>query len=282
MPGELSRYGPIPPGQARGLAAAAAAAAADPAVRWQVTVTDDRGAALAVTVLGGRRGTPATGLIDQVTVTIAASLAGGPGGGATSNEWAAALLDGIRAAGHQELANVLARTVAAAAKAAAEATMRTLLNASADGCAHTLEVKSYKVPGTMRRWIIARDRACRNPICRRRAPQCDMDHTVPFEKGVRTCPCGLGPLCRAHHELKQLPGWRLSQGTQGHFTGTLRRAAPHLPRETIRVRHLTGTAMVFTAEPPPPPNRHRRTASVKPCRRGRSGGSGPPDPPTHA
>lgn len=215
LPGELSWYGPIPPGQARGLAAAAAA---DPAVRWQVIVTDDRGAALAVTILGGRRDTPVTSLIDEVTVTIAASLAARPGGDGAARHWATVLLDGVRAAGRPELASILAKTMAAAEKAVAEAQMRAILDEAAGGCAHTLEVKSYKVPGTMRRWITARDRTCRNPICRRRATQCDMDHTVPFEKGGRTCPCGLGSLCRAHHELKQLPGWHLSQDAQGCFT----------------------------------------------------------------
>lgn len=217
LPGELSWYGPIPPGQARGLADAAAA---DPAVRWQVIVTDDRGAAMAVTILGGRRDTPVTGLIDEVTVTIAASLAAGPGGDGATRHWATVLLDGVRAAGHPELASILAKTMAAAKKATAEAQLRAILDEAAGGCAHALEVKSYKVPATMRRWITARDRACRNPICRRRATQCDMDHTVPFEKGGRTCPCDLGPLCRAHHELKQLPGWHLSQDVQGHFTWT--------------------------------------------------------------
>ncbi|MGH3165996.1 MAG: HNH endonuclease, partial [Trebonia sp.] len=217
LPGELARYGPIPPGQARDLAAAAAA---DPAVRWQVIVTHDDGRALAVTILGGRRDTAATGLIDEVTVTIAASLAEGLDSDDATRHWAASLLDGIRAAGRPELASILGKIITAARKAAAEAEMRALLDEQAGGCAHTIQVTGYKVPDTMRRWIIARDRTCRNPVCRRRAAQCDADHTRPYHKGGRTCPCGLGPLCRGHHELKQLPGWHLAQDAQGYFTWT--------------------------------------------------------------
>jgi hypothetical protein len=217
LPGELSWYGPIPPGQARDLAAAAAT---DPAVRWQIIVTDDQGAALAVTVLGGRRDTAATGLIDEVTLTIGASLAAGLDSDDPARHWTTTLLKSIIDAGHPELAGVLSKTIAAANKAAAGAQMRALLDERAGGCAHTLEVKSYKVPDTMRRWITARDRTCRNPICRRRAAQSDMDHTRPYDKGGRTCPCDLGPLCRAHHELKQLPGWHLAMDKQGRFTWT--------------------------------------------------------------
>jgi hypothetical protein len=74
-----------------------------------------------------------------------------------------------------------------------------------------MEAAGYRVTGTLRRWVAIRDRTCRNPVCRRRAAQCDQDHTVPYDRGGRTCPCGLGSLCRTHHQLKQLPGWQLSQ-----------------------------------------------------------------------
>ena len=72
----------------------------------------------------------------------------------------------------------------------------------------------------MRRWLNTRDRICRNPICRRPATQCDQDHTLAYDRGGRSCTCNLGGLCRLHHQLKQLPGWQLTQDAQGYFTWT--------------------------------------------------------------
>ena len=40
------------------------------------------------------------------------------------------------------------------------------------------------------------------------ARHCDRDHVVPHSRGGPTCPCNLAPLCRHHHRLKTLAGWR--------------------------------------------------------------------------
>jgi hypothetical protein len=215
LPGELSWYGAVTAGQARELAAAAAA---DPAVRWTVIVTDEAGAALAVTRLRDRRGQKSPGLVDEVTVTISASLAAGLDSDDATKHWTRMLLRTTRDTGNAKLADVLGKAVVAANKAAAEAGARAVLDEVVGGCAHTMEAAGYKVPDTMRRWLAARDRTCRNPICRRRAAQCDQDHTHAYDKGGRTCPCNLGSLCRRHHQLKQLPGWRVEQDGAGRFT----------------------------------------------------------------
>jgi hypothetical protein len=57
-----------------------------------------------------------------------------------------------------------------------------------------------------------RDRTCAFAYCTRAARHCDCDHVVPFDpyhpdRGP-TCPCNLAPLCRHHHRLKTLTGWR--------------------------------------------------------------------------
>ena len=83
-----------------------------------------------------------------------------------------------------------------------------------------MEAAGYRVPDRLRRWITARDRTCRNPVCRQPATRCDQDHTLAYHRGGRTCPCGLGSLCRIHHQLKQLPGWHLTQDANGRFTWT--------------------------------------------------------------
>lgn len=69
--------------------------------------------------------------------------------------------------------------------------------------------ESYRVPAAMRRSLQSRDATCRFPGCRRRATNCDIDHTVPYHKGGPTCPCNLAVLCRTHHRLKQRPEWQI-------------------------------------------------------------------------
>ena len=67
---------------------------------------------------------------------------------------------------------------------------------------------------------MARDGTCRFPSCRQPAWRTDLDHTVPYEAGGRTCACNLGALCRTHHLTKQLPGWTLRQPQPGTFAWT--------------------------------------------------------------
>ncbi len=194
-PGQLCWLGPITPAQTARLVAAAAN---DPTVRWTVVVTDDEGLAAAVTTIKPKSAAdPVTpGMIGEVTIAIPASLA------------EKCLSEGLSRAVMDEW--VLAAVVRAAGKVRAQAN---------DGeCAHTAEVPGYRIPDSMRRWVNARDRTCYNPICRWPAGRCDTDHTLAHEKGGRTCPCNLGPACRAHHQLKQLPGWELTQAKPGHFT----------------------------------------------------------------
>ncbi|HWM96057.1 MAG TPA: hypothetical protein VNO54_03285, partial [Streptosporangiaceae bacterium] len=47
--------------------------------------------------------------------------------------------------------------------------------------------------------------------------RCDLDHSVPYQKGGKTCSCNLGGLCRFHHILKQHHLWRLVQPEPGSF-----------------------------------------------------------------
>jgi len=52
---------------------------------------------------------------------------------------------------------------------------------------------------------------------------CDFDHTIPWDQHGRTCECNLAALCRRHHQVKQAPGWHLTQPAPGLLTWT----APH-------------------------------------------------------
>ncbi len=234
-PGDLSWTGPVTPAQARELAAVAAA---DPDCTWRLIVTDDEGRAIAIATLRTRRtaGAGPPGLVSEVTVTIKRSLAAALGGDGQAASWVAGALQrlspGEGRANFGKLADLLARAVPAANLAAAEAAARAAADTMAGGCAHTMEVPGYRVPDRLRRWLNTRDRTCRNPVCRQPAARCDQDHTVAYDSGGRTCSCGLGALCRAHHQLKQLPGWQLTQDAQGYFTwrtpaGLTYRKEPH-------------------------------------------------------
>ena len=86
---------------------------------------------------------------------------------------------------------------------------------AAGSCDHERESGHHRPPPFLWHLIQTRNQRCTAPGCRMPAAKCDDDHTVPFEKGGRSCECNLGPLCRHHHRVKQLQGWRLEQPEPG-------------------------------------------------------------------
>ncbi len=84
-----------------------------------------------------------------------------------------------------------------------------------DNCDHYRESPSYKPPPLLRHLIQARHKTCTFPGCGRPARQCDLDHTIPYGAGGRTCECNLAPLCDYHHGVKHSLGWRLTQPRPG-------------------------------------------------------------------
>jgi hypothetical protein len=88
------------------------------------------------------------------------------------------------------------------------------------GCAHQRQSTAYRPPSALQHLIRVRQQTCAFPGCRRPASQCDLDHTTPFQRGGLTCECNLAPLCRAHHQTKQAPGWYLRQLRPGVLAWT--------------------------------------------------------------
>jgi hypothetical protein len=88
-------------------------------------------------------------------------------------------------------------------------------------CDHTRQSGSYRPSSSLRHLICIRQRTCAFPGCRRPARRTDLDHTIPFDQGGRTCECNLAPLCRRHHQAKQAPGWSLTQDEPGIMTWEL-------------------------------------------------------------
>ena len=90
-------------------------------------------------------------------------------------------------------------------------------------CGHRRQVARYQPGRRLRNLICVRQRTCCFPGCRRAAPRCDLDHTLAYQQGGRTCECNLAPLCRRHHTVKQASGWTLTQPEPGVMAW----AAPH-------------------------------------------------------
>jgi hypothetical protein len=85
-------------------------------------------------------------------------------------------------------------------------------------CEHVSETPGYRPSAALRHLVEIRQPTCSHPGCRRPAACCDVDHTVPYHLGGRTCLCNLAPLCRRHHRVKQARGWALRQVSPGVLT----------------------------------------------------------------
>jgi hypothetical protein len=202
-PAQLGRLGPISAPQALLLAVTAIP---DPAAQWRVVLVDTAGRAIAVEKV--RRGRladnpgRAPGVVGRVTIAVPATLLDQP----DPDRGTSGTGRGIRAA-----------VLRAARRAAARAKEAAAADAAAGGCAHTAASAAYRPPARLREFIQARDQTCRQPTCRQPAWHTDLDHTVPFDRGGLTCSCNIGGFCRAHHQVKQQPGWTVRQPRPGYF-----------------------------------------------------------------
>lgn len=103
-------------------------------------------------------------------------------------------------------------------------------------CGHQHESAGYRPSPRLRHLIHTRQPYCGYPGCGRPATRCDLDHTVPFDRGGRTCECNLAPLCRRHHRAKQTQGWHLGQISPGVLAWQL----PHGRTYQVRPPPLPG------------------------------------------
>jgi hypothetical protein len=79
---------------------------------------------------------------------------------------------------------------------------------------------TYRPPAALRRFIEARDRTCRFPTCRRPAQHCDIDHAIAWDAGGHTSAMNCGCLCRRHHRMKTIGGWKLASQADGSASWT--------------------------------------------------------------
>jgi hypothetical protein len=101
--------------------------------------------------------------------------------------------------------------------------IRRLVTDPVSGTLVDLTEDRYRPSGALERAVRARDMTCRFPGCRRSAigpsSGTDLDHTVPWPEG-KTSAGNLAALCRRHHRLKHMPGWKVIMQADGTMTWT--------------------------------------------------------------
>jgi hypothetical protein len=78
--------------------------------------------------------------------------------------------------------------------------------------------EKYTPPQELVDYLLARDRICRFPGCRRAGQSSDIDHAHSWETGGETNPANLGLLCRRQHRMKTHGGWSLESNPDGSCT----------------------------------------------------------------
>ena len=82
-------------------------------------------------------------------------------------------------------------------------------------CDHRFETHHYQPSDRLRHLVQIRDGTCTFPPCNRHARESDFEHAVPYDQGGKTCMCNAGARSRACHQVKQSPGWNVTQPRPG-------------------------------------------------------------------
>ena len=221
--GETRLLGAFDPALARQFALAATLS---PYSRWEVTIVDERGHAighcLARPAQGGRQGPPPPGaalcpLPARVNVTVTETLLrqlaaqpAQPRPGAPPGAWA--LIPRKRRTGDERPDDYGTWTLVL--PGGRELSVRFDV-VPTHTCDHRYQVNSYQPGDRLRRLVQIRDQECTFPPCSRPAHASDFEHAIPYAKGGRTDACNAGARSRRCHQVKQSPGWEVTQPKPG-------------------------------------------------------------------
>ena len=114
-----------------------------------------------------------------------------------------------------QLAGYGAIPASVARKLAADGTWQRFVSDPTTGNLLDFGREKYLPPQELVDFLLARDRTCRFPGCRRSGALADIDHAKSWESGGETNPANLGLLCRRHHRMKTHGGWELTSHPDG-------------------------------------------------------------------
>lgn len=117
---------------------------------------------------------------------------------------------------------------------AADGKWRRFVSDPISGALLDLGRESYEPPQALRDFLLARDRICRFPGCRRPGHLTDIDHSQSWDEGGETSAANLGLLCRRHHRLKTHGGWKIKSNVDGSCTWT----SPHGKVHHVPIRRI--------------------------------------------
>jgi hypothetical protein len=223
--GENRLLGPLDPALTRDLAAAAARSAYS---RWEIVIVDDEGYAVGYGIARSKRRpqgpappalSAAAALPARVSITITetylrqlaaqAPACSAPRSGTPPGGW--------------RLAPGPAITTQPEGRSPEEYGTWTLtlpggreLGVRFDvvptwACDHRYQVGTYQPSARLRRLVQIRDRECTFPTCSHPAHGSDFEHAVPYDQGGVTDACNAGARSRRCHQVKQAPGWSVTQ-----------------------------------------------------------------------
>ena len=222
--GDNRLLGPLDPAMTRDLATAAARS---PVSRWEVTVVDEHGYAVGHGIARPARGSskrrephqPGTpfalpALVNiTITETLLHQLAAQPAqprSAAPPGDWhltpATTTTDGY---GTWTLTLPGGRHLTVAFDVV-----------PTHACDHRYRVSAYQPSERLRRLVQVRDHECTFPPCSRPARDSDFEHAVPYDKGGATDACNAGARSRRCHQVKQMPGWSVTQPKPGWHVWT--------------------------------------------------------------
>src|SRR5262249_27580036 len=75
--------------------------------------------------------------------------------------------------------------------------------------------RTYRPPANLTDHVIARDRSCTFPGCRRAARLCDLDHVEAWCEGGDTTPAHVAALGARHHNAKHHASWQVKHRQDG-------------------------------------------------------------------
>lgn len=119
-----------------------------------------------------------------------------------------------------ELAGYGAIPAEVARALASDATWKRFITDPVSGNLLDFGRSSYEPPQALKDFLIARDRTCRFPGCRKSATLSDLDHAQSWDDGGHTSVENLGALCRRHHRMKTHDGWKVESYPDGSCTWT--------------------------------------------------------------